>query len=230
MLKDSYYDSRINQTVVYYTDSDEYLSEIGMSENTFEDEIQSDYNEMVQSVKSNGGFYVSRYEISEENGKASSKPGKLPITNKSWYKLYQLATTYTNKEYTNSVKCEMIWGSQYDAMLNFSIETGTDKEKIFESFENGSHSEIVKTGAYKGSDSILNIYDLEGNATEWTQEALVASRYRMSRGGLTCNVPDSNYESSPSDQLMHLGPASLWNERPSQGSNIISTRATLYIK
>ena len=64
----------------------------------------------------------------------------------------------------------MIWGSQYDAMLNFAL-TGNDKSKVT-STEYGNYSNtLLKTGLTRTSDKINNIYDLGGNLFEWTSEA-----------------------------------------------------------
>ena len=86
--------------------------------------LQKEYNDMIASIKRYGGFYVARYEAGIENGKVTSKIGVTPTSaandqSKTWYGLYSLAKTYTNNK--NSVTSQMIWGSQYDAMLNFAL-------------------------------------------------------------------------------------------------------------
>ena len=99
---------------------------------------------------------------------------------KTWYGLYSLAKTYTNNK--NSVTSQMIWGSQYDAMLNFAL-TGNDKSKV-KSTEYGNDSRtILRSGLTRTSDKINNIYDLGGNLTEWTSEAYLTND-RAIRGGL----------------------------------------------
>ena len=101
---------------------------------------------------------------------------------KTWYGLYSLAKTYTNNK--NSVTSQMIWGSQYDAMLNFAL-TGNDKSKV-KSTEYGNDSRtILRSGLTRTSDKINNIYDLGGNLTEWTSEAYSTDfDGRAIRGGL----------------------------------------------
>ena len=147
--------------------------------------LQKEYNDMIASIKKYGGFYVARYEAGIENGKVTSKIGITPTSadndqSKTWYGLYSLAKTYTNNK--NSVTSQMIWGSQYDAMLNFAL-TGNDKSKV-KSTEYGNDSRtILRSGLTRTSDKINNIYDLGGNLTEWTSEAYLTND-RAIRGGL----------------------------------------------
>ena len=146
--------------------------------------LQKEYNDMIASIKKYGGFYVARYEAGIENGKVTSKIGVTPTSaendqSKTWYGLYSLAKTYTNNK--NSVTSQMIWGSQYDAMLNFAL-TGNDKSKL-ESRGYGNYSgTVLRSGLTRTSDKINNIYDLEGNLEEWTSEA-EGSGDRVTRGG-----------------------------------------------
>ena len=149
--------------------------------------LQKEYNDMIASIKKYGGFYVARYEAGIENGKVTSKIGITPTSadndqSKTWYGLYSLAKTYTNNK--NSVTSQMIWGSQYDAMLNFAL-TGNDKSKVT-STEYGNYSNtLLKTGLTRTSDKINNIYDLGGNLFEWTSEAYSTDfDGRAIRGGL----------------------------------------------
>ena len=107
----------------------------------------------------------------------------------------------------------MIWGSQYDAMLNFALN-GTDIEKVTAT-TNGNHAvRILKTGLTKTSDSINNIYDLEGNMWEWSLEA--SSPYgRVTRGGYY-------YDS--------ISPSNRYGYSPSYTSVSHGSRLSLYIK
>ena len=90
----------------------------------------------------------------------------------------------------------MIWGSQYDAMLNFAL-TGNDKSKVT-STEYGIYTEpVLKTGLTRTSDKINNIYDLGGNLYEWTSEACYTNG-RAGRGGL---LPHCLFTSLPFRRL-----------------------------
>ena len=165
--------------------------------------LKVDYKNMATSVARYGGFYVGRYETSLSNateseakdGNVQSKQGVIPTSaaNNStlmWYGLYKIQNkTYTGKN--NSVESSMIWGSQYDAMLNW-IKNGTEEEKLNDvSLGNNSSRSVETTGKNTYlNDKINNILDLGGNLLEWTLEASSIS-YRISRGGYhsSCDSP-----------------------------------------
>ena len=157
--------------------------------------LKSDYKLMAESVEKYGGFYVGRYETSlstataEEagaSGTAQSKAGVIPTTSNNsatyrWYGLYSIQKNYTASE--DSVQSSMIWGSQYDAMLNWALD-GNDSSKVTTQGIGGNNSSgtvtITGNNTYS-SDSINNIRDLGGNLYEWTLEAY--STHRVLRGG-----------------------------------------------
>ncbi len=149
-------------------------------------DMQTDYKNMSAKVAKYGGFYVGRYEASETNKRSlQSKSGLNPVT-LSWYELYYKCNkTYTGKN--DSVESSMIWGSQYDAMLNWA-KTGNDKNKITNtSLGNNSSGSVTTTGnSTYAKDSINNIRDLGGNLYEWTLEAN-ATNCRVLRGGVYSN-------------------------------------------
>ena len=185
---------------------------------TFKTTMQEDYNEMIESVKTYGGFYVGRYEMGlEENGetkKATSKKGDATdaTTGKAnrWYGLYAYGKTYSNTQ--NSVKSSMIWGSQYDAMLNYAL-TGSDKARVTAKTYSNHNGNALDTGSTEG-DQILNIFDLEGNHREWTLEAQ-DNDCRVSGGS------GYNGRYSPSNRDLNL---------PNYTLDDLSSRLTLYVK
>lgn len=142
-------------------------------------ELQDEYNAMVESVKLYGGFYVARYQMSIEDGNAVSKIGVIPtkgddFETKTWYGLYSKAKTYTNLY--SGVQSSMIWGSQYDAMLNFALVNGKDKDKVHSTdWDRFFYNEY--TGCRQSSldgtnlDVINNVYGLVGYPGVWTLEA-----------------------------------------------------------
>ena len=193
------------------------------------DSLKADYKAMATSVKKNGGFYIGRYETSLStatdkdagtSGTACSKSGVLPTSagnaaTSMWYGLYSISKTYTVAE--NSVESTMIWGSQYDAMLNWVKNGNSADKKKKKKKTNGNHSgNLATTGnSTYSNDSINNIRDLGGNLREWTLEAVVTS-YRVYRGGYC------NYNDSPS-----------YRDRNDPADNTLSShgsRLTLYIK
>ena len=108
--------------------------------------MNESYNEMVNSVANYGGFWVARYETSAPTkGIIQSTSGKKVMT-ANWYDMYynQESKINSNNPYYNSndVVSTMIFGSQWDAMLNWML-TGSDSSKIFKVI--GNHEDVVAT-------------------------------------------------------------------------------------
>ena len=161
------------------------------------EDFKKQYKIMSASVAKNGGFYIGRYEMSLStansdspgtNGKPSSKAGVMPTSAENsatsmWYGLYRTAKTYTVEE--DSVVSSMVWGSQYDAMLNWVKNgNGLDASKVTDNsgIGNNGTSTVSTTGnSVYSDDKINNIRDLAGNLYEWTLEAYSTS-YRIIRG------------------------------------------------
>ena len=134
---------------------------------------------MSESVNKNGGFYVGRYETSLNNGKAQVVKGATSATAEEssanrWYGLYAYQKAYS----TSSVQGSMIWGSQYDRMMEWMKNTGTDVDSDI----GDNNRNTDRTTGTKETDKINNVYDLYGNSNEWTLEAY-GTDYKIIRGG-----------------------------------------------
>ena len=156
-------------------------------------QMQADYDEMIESVATYGGFYVGRYETGietvTENGTEKKKivsknadpniNSNVTTANASqtktntWYGLYKEQRNFAT---SGSVRSSMIWGSQYDAMMNWMAKTG----KTVGTSNSGYNKDTI-TGA-STTDVINKIYDLYGCHYEWTLEAY-DTIYRTKRGG-----------------------------------------------
>ena len=153
----------------------------------------NDYNEMIASISKYGGFYIGRYELSEEG----VQKDKETLVKKDWYNLYKKCKGLNA---SNKVETRMMWGCQWDVTCNFIANKG-DKKSITDSRAWGNYIDSIEpanTGNYEqdldgtiavpkntGSNEAWkanNIYDLAGNHEEWTQEVLKAD-YRACRGG-----------------------------------------------
>ena len=162
----------------------DYLQQIGLTQEGFENQIQSDFEEMALSVKKNGGFYIGRYETSMNDATkslvsasgtseiVSSKKGVRPVSanynSQKWYGLYDKERSYAEDVgISSAVKSSMIWGSQYDAMLNWALQ-GNDSDNVKKL---NSTKQELKPTASNPTDVINNIYDLGNNSLEWTLEA-----------------------------------------------------------
>ena len=208
-------------------DSDTQLGGIGLTKEQFKNQMQSDFEEMVLSVAKNGGFYIGRYETSMNDATAesasasgtseivASKEGVMPVAAdynlQMWYGLYDKERSYAEDVgISNALKSSMIWGSQYDAMLNWALQ-GSDKDKVTaSSTEHGPNP----TGS-EATDIINNVYDLGNNLYEWTLE-VSGMHDRVIRGG------DYSSSDSPSYRGGSVNP--LFFTRG------LTSRLTLYVK
>ena len=192
----------------------------------FLEDLKTQYREMATSVARYKGFYVGRYELGLEGDTPVSKNANTDenkdkvvtadasnSNTKSWYGLYKKCLEYTVPEIDNSsVTSTMIWGSQYDAMMNWMQDNNIDIQAEPDG-TNTIRNVSAITGA-KDKDFLNNIYDLFGCHYEWTLEA--RSPYeRVIRGGYRID------DYSPSRR--EVG-------RPTSATNTDSSRLTLYIK
>ena len=198
------------------TDGDANTSEghntIGITQKLLQDE----YNGIINSIKEHGGFYIGRYESSlSETGHIQSKKGIIPTSaanegTKTWYGLYQKQKEYATVISQSKVKSGMIYGSMYDAVMNWALSDESEKVKVTAS---STRHGPEKTGALS-TDVIKNIYDLGNNLWEWTAEANYTF-LRVLRGG------DYDYTYSPSYRYSYV--------IPSNTSSYLGSRALLYL-
>ena len=188
--------------------------------NITKDGLQGQYNSMIASVLKYKGFYVARYEagldnttkkVVFKNAKTTSGVTTLSADSSNsnmWYGLYEKMASFaeTNDKFVSS----MIWGSQYDAMMNWMAKTGNTVEAADDTKRNTT----TITGGGEKPDIINNIYDLYGCHLEWTLEA-ENTVYRTYRGGF--------YNRSYSPAHRHDG-------APYVTRSYNSSRATLYIE
>ena len=159
--------------------------------------LQDEYNAIIQSIQEKGGFYIGRYESSlsgstntEEatTGNIQSKRNVIPTsannsgTNR-WYGLYAKQKEYAtilNQTKGTNIKSAMIYGSMYDAVMNWALygEDKTDASKVTNPSEPRNSKQA--TGTLE-RDKIKNIYDLGNNLREWTAEAYYTDS-RVDRG------------------------------------------------
>ena len=113
---------------------------------------QEDYEEFIISCLQNGGFYISRFEIGNIEGKPVSKFGAKIWTNVNWNE----ANSISNGMY-DSINSRLINGYAIDAAISFVLNN-TNKNKFTE------------TTGTSGTECYKNIYDLLDNMLEWTSE------------------------------------------------------------
>ena len=183
-------------------------------------DLKTQYKEMATSVAKYKGFYVGRYELGLEGGTPVSKnandnsstvttasASRLSLEN--WYGLHKKCLEYIVPQISNlSVTSSMIWGSQYDAMMNWM----QDNEKNITSPNTSIQNNNSVTGK-ETNDVILNVFDLYACHKEWTLETNNTSR--VARGGFSGTNYSPSYRSS---------------ENSANSMTDYSSRLTFYIK
>ena len=177
----------------------------------FNEPLNDELLEQLESVKKYGGFYISRYNISKSSsGKPQSVKGVMPWVNINFDDAKKIASTIEDNE---AVKSHLTFGAEYDSVLEWFIKTEvkTLAEIAEDSTEWGNHwntenspRKVVETGS-REKWCANNIYDFAGNVDEWTQEQNKSS-YRIIRGGFyyyvgyffpvayrDCEYPFNNY-------------------------------------
>ena len=158
------------------------------SDDEFNEVLNDELLEQLESVKKYGRFYISRYNISKNlAGKPRSIKGVMPWVNINFDDAKKVASTIEDNE---AVKSHLTFGAEYDSVLEWFIKTEvkTLTEIVEDSTEWGNHwntenspKKVVETGS-REEWCANNIYDFAGNVDEWTQEQNESSR-RVIRGG-----------------------------------------------
>ncbi len=182
---------------------------------SFKLQLEEEFKNMAQSVAKYKGFYVGRYETSLNGTTAQSKSEETPMNKINWYNMYKNSKTYSRANTELGVVSEMIWGCQWDAMMQL-ILTGPDASHVTATTNvghtsteftskpyetGGTNYTEVYTGSTTYNDIASNIYDLEGNVEECTQEAH-ETYDRVYRGSSYSNSggasPSNRYSRTPS--------------------------------
>ena len=179
-----------------------------MTENYFwEDKSTEEYKNMLKSVEINKGFYIGRYEATDNGSSiAESKRNIQP-----WVVEYDDNIIEACKNNTIE-NMHLMYGIEWDTILNWlmekaiisSAESEQTKDMELEDIENSSNnwgnyidsvgdasidSGIpVKQTGYSEYWKANNIYDLAGNIDEYTQEWYSTDKRYTARGG-PCYLP-----------------------------------------
>ena len=181
----------------------QYLN--GMSREDFLMEMEIDFDKMLNSVATYGGYYIGRYQTGDlSQATPVVKRINTDIGNQTWYTMWKKARKLTG----TSAGVQMIWGIQWDETLKWLIDTGEKTyaeigsdstswgnyyNNSFTYYTNTSKSTATKSansytripsGAYEGANA-NNVFDLAGNVYDWTLESNSSGTgtYRYGRGG-----------------------------------------------
>ena len=205
------------------------LQQAGMSStataSTFKTQLQNEFNEMIKSAKTYGGFYIGRYETGNlsNSTKAVVQKNNSDINNQTWYTMYKMCKTIKAND---NVATSMLWGCQWDATLRWmqtstkpevaSFPTNSEGKGNYRGTQ-GDTNKVIPTGA-NSSYSVNNIYDMAGNVFDWTLEAGFTDCH-VTRGGVY-SLAASDYPASERG-----------GGNPAGGSGSFrGCRSTLYVK
>ena len=147
--------------------------------------IAKDIEEFIDSVRENGGYYLARFEASQNTvtNKVESKYDKTVWTNMT----QSVAATACQDLYTG-VNSDLINSYAWDTAILFIQKNG----KTDYSIEIGKSTTNSKANTGKNilsstgkEDLQLNIYDMAGNCREWsTETSTIDQNQCVSRGGV----------------------------------------------
>ena len=195
-------------------DIDTYLTEYSDNlemEHELLNDIKMGFNEIVLSVEKYGGFYIGRYETGNLKGERPIiVKGNTDIESQTWYTMFEKCKLID--EENKNVKTNMIYGSQWDAMLKYLLDSGSKtyeevgenstswgnyRESTFEYIDESggivtkeANTTVKIPSGNSEYTKVNNIYDMAGNVSDWTAESY-SSYYRVLRG-YYCNS-DSDY-------------------------------------
>ena len=145
------------------------------------DEVPDILNEWGENEKTQvekyGGFYIARYEASiNGQGEAETQAGRTVTTGISYTEAKKLAEEIRTDE---KVKIGIATGTQWDTTMRWIANEKGEAAVLDNSTSWGNYGESIKQ---TGQASAKNIYDLAGNAWEWTSEKY--KDQKIYRGGV----------------------------------------------
>ena len=196
----------------------------------------TEVEKMYKSVKENKGFYVGRFEAGTTASSGTGIRGE--VVSKKGANVYnyigfadtddmtdetggavEVARGMYNEEKGDSVTSTLTYGVQWDAIMRWmkDVPNLTGGKYLQDSTgmgwysDNASGNSTHKTGIDLdgGKNVVKNIYDLAGNAYEWTMESY-STNVRVTRGGGydivgSYGPASSRGNLSPSDTFDGLG-------------------------
>lgn len=155
-------------------------------------DLIQEYEDVYASTCIYNGFYIGRYELTGTYEKPTVAREQELLVLRDWYDLKQACINLVDTEYAGTT---MIYGNQWDEVMSWIVETGEKTyEQVYEdsfgwgNYINSETDPFAYIDQDKPNKSASNlawqaneIYDLAGNAMEWTQECI--NGFRVMRGG-----------------------------------------------
>lgn len=188
----------VDGTDVVYSKEFSYPSTYdASSSNTSDDTFPEGLNETTLANKYQG-FYIGRYETSNNSGKAASK--KADVWNFISYTDSKSHAESAGTSYgydATKVGTNLITGTEWDTVMKWVKKAGIDVSTNTSGYGNYNNSTApadvsgygnLQVTGYSTYWRVKNIYDLAGNVWEWTNEKY--STYYVLRGAGFDNTGD----------------------------------------
>ena len=175
------------------------------TDSTAQNATARNLEEFISTTLANGGYYIARYEASGTTEKITSKYNQEVLGNITQLNAAKLAREMYGEVKENN---ELVYASDlvnsyaWDTAIIF-IQTYSGKTDY------ASHNESETTGKFtatgKNNDKYCNIWDMSGNAGEWTTEYSTGSGnsgfnpcvyrggYYYTGGGRACGYTSDRY-------------------------------------
>ena len=171
------------------------------------DEVTKMYN----SVKTNGGFYIGRYEAGNDNGKVVSKKNATVYNSIKWGNSMTDETGGAVEEAREMYpgKSTLVYGVQWDAIMRWISKDSILSQYLTNSTVKGNYnnSNPITTGS-NPAYQIKNIYDMAGNVWEWTMEAyntysrvVIGGDYNNTGSVFPVTYRDNNYPNNSNNNI-----------------------------
>ena len=140
------------------------------TDSTAQNATARNLKEFISTTLSNGGYYIARFEASGTASKITSKYNQkvlVDITQPNAAKLaremYEEVKENNELVYASDLVNSYAWDTAIVFIQTYSVKT-----------DYASHNESITTKAFtatgKNNDKYCNIFDMSGNASEWTTE------------------------------------------------------------
>ena len=181
--------------------------------------------EFISTSLSNGGYYIARFEASGTASKITSKYNQTVLGNitqpnaaKAAREMYGEIKENNKLVYASDLVNSYAWDTAIVFIQTYSVKT-----------DYASHNESKTTKAFtatgKNNDKYCNIWDMSGNAFEWTTEYSATSN---NSNFLPC-VYRGGYYSTASGEAIYYTSSRSYSNTTSRYSNF-GLRPLLYVK
>ena len=156
------------------------------------------------SVETNGGYYIGRYEARTTTKRTAEGNALTQITEKGIDQIYnyvkQSQAAKLSQEMYNSNKftSDLMNSYAWDTATLFLQTCGEEKYSIKTSVNNSLASKGTNSSDYTGTrDTVCNVYDMASNVYEWTTETSGSSHGPcITRGGSYDDYGSSDFYTS----------------------------------